>query len=82
MSKTLLQRHAATALLLAVTTVASTATLAQPADDRADDRVVVGDDDTDYGWLGLIGLLGLAGLKRREVHVPPPSTHANNPNLR
>lgn len=23
------------------------------------------DDDTDWGWLGLIGLLGLAGLLRR-----------------
>ena len=25
----------------------------------------VRDDDTDWGWLGLIGLLGLAGLLRR-----------------
>ena len=28
-------------------------------------QTVRGDDDTDWGWLGLIGLLGLAGLLRR-----------------
>lgn len=28
-------------------------------------QTVRGDDDTDWGWLGLLGLLGLAGLLRR-----------------
>jgi MYXO-CTERM domain-containing protein len=28
-------------------------------------QTVRGDDDTDWGWLGLVGLLGLAGLLRR-----------------
>ena len=28
-------------------------------------QTVRGDDDRDWGWLGLIGLLGLAGLLRR-----------------
>ena len=34
-------------------------------------RVVERDDDTDWGWLGLLGLLGLAGLipKKRAVEV-------------
>lgn len=29
----------------------------------ADDR---GDNDTDWGWIGLLGLAGLLGLRRRE----------------
>ncbi|MCA1577444.1 MAG: WGxxGxxG-CTERM domain-containing protein [Acidobacteria bacterium] len=28
-------------------------------------QTVRGDDDTDWGWIGLLGLLGLAGLLRR-----------------
>lgn len=34
-------------------------------------RVVERDDDTDWGWVGLLGLLGLAGLlpKKRQVEV-------------
>lgn len=34
-------------------------------------RVVERDNDTDWGWIGLLGLLGLAGLmpKKRQVEV-------------
>jgi MYXO-CTERM domain-containing protein len=39
---------------------------AQNANTPAGTQVqTVRDDDTDWGWLGLIGLLGLAGLLRR-----------------
>ena len=42
--------------------------------DRRDDRRVAGDgeEERDWGWLGLLGLGGLLGLmprKKREVHV-------------
>jgi MYXO-CTERM domain-containing protein len=28
-----------------------------------------GDDDHDWGWVGLLGLAGLLGLRRRDNHV-------------
>ncbi|HUR11786.1 MAG TPA: WGxxGxxG family protein [Flavitalea sp.] len=28
-----------------------------------------GDNDKDYGWIGLLGLAGLAGLLKRDKHV-------------
>lgn len=38
---------------------------------RPETRTVVRDDDTDWGWVGLLGLAGLLGLmpKRRDVVV-------------
>ena len=45
-------------------------------------RVVERDNDTDWGWLGLLGLLGLAGLipKKRTVEVQEfRDTNANRP---
>lgn len=38
---------------------------------RPETRTVVRDDDTDWGWTGLLGLAGLLGLmpKRRDVAV-------------
>lgn len=43
-------------------------------------RTVVGEDDnTDWGWLGLIGLAGLAGLmpRKRAVEVHDRDREAN-----
>ncbi len=39
--------------------------------DRTETRTVERNNDTDWGWLGLLGLLGLAGLlpKKRAVEV-------------
>jgi hypothetical protein len=39
--------------------------------ERTETRVVERDNDTDWGWIGLLGLLGLAGLipKKRKVEV-------------
>ena len=34
------------------------------------------DNDTDWGWLGLLGLAGLLGLRRRDVHREVPRTTA------
>lgn len=28
----------------------------------------IADDDTDYGWVGLLGLIGLAGLLKKPRH--------------
>lgn len=35
-----------------------------------DQRPMDDDNDTDWGWIGLLGLAGLLGLRRRE-----PTTH-------
>jgi MYXO-CTERM domain-containing protein len=37
------------------------------------------DNDTDWGWLGLLGLAGLMGLKRREPVVHRDTRPANAP---
>lgn len=39
--------------------------------ERAQTTRVVEEDDTDWGWIGLLGLLGLAGLipKKRSIEV-------------
>ena len=36
----------------------------------------IGDEDMEWGWLGLLGLAGLLGLRRRdrEVHRVDPTT--------
>jgi len=54
-------------------------------DDRRDDRRVAGDgeEERDWGWLGLLGLGGLLGLmprKKREVHVRDAGDK-QNPNV-
>ena len=35
---------------------------------RAETRVADRDDDTDWGWLGLLGLAGLLGLMPKKRH--------------
>ncbi len=88
------------ALVLSLVVMTSLSTSAQPnsnnnnnarGGDRTDTtRVVERDNDTDWGWLGLLGLLGLAGLipKKRTVEVqefrdvdqsPPAAAPRNNP---
>ncbi len=67
-------RVSAFVLGLAVITVlpASAQTNATNNNNRTDTtRVVERDNDTDWGWIGLLGLLGLAGLipKKRTVEV-------------
>ena len=54
-----------TAVALAL--VASAPVLAQEAADDTDAAVVTTDqdNDTDWGWIGLLGLIGLAGLAGR-----------------
>jgi len=46
-------------------------------------RVVERDNDTDWGWLGLIGLTGLAGLlkKPKQVTVDRTSDTTNRTNV-
>ena len=49
----------------------STTTRTESRDDRREGgerRVADRDDDTDWGWLGLLGLAGLLGLMPRKRH--------------
>ena len=73
METTLAQSTRAMALALLIGTLAPAApAIAQTGTDTAgttaqagDDR---GDDDQDWGWIGLLGLLGLAGLMKKDHH--------------
>lgn len=51
-------------------TVPSVAGAQGVPDQGIDQRPMDDDNDTDWGWIGLLGLAGLLGLRRRE-----PSTH-------
>ena len=36
------------------------------------------DDDSDWGWVGLLGLIGLAGLMRRDESRAPRETQTSH----
>ncbi len=57
--------------LTAVSITAQNSNVNQTRVDRTETRTVERDNDTDWGWIGLLGLLGLAGLlpKKRAVEV-------------
>ena len=65
------------ALVLCLTFLAAVSAFAQSGNTngtgatRTETRTVERDDDTDWGWLGLLGLAGLLGLlpKKRTVEV-------------
>lgn len=57
----------AIALPLSITAPALLQAQPAPAPSQAPDtRPVERDDDTDWGWLGLLGLAGLFGLMKRD----------------
>ena len=68
-------KQGALALILTILTIVSvsaqTGNTNATGNNRTETRVVERDNDTDWGWLGLLGLLGLAGLlpKKRQVEV-------------
>ncbi|HEY9668997.1 MAG TPA: WGxxGxxG family protein [Coleofasciculaceae cyanobacterium] len=45
---------------------------------QSQETVAVEDDnDTDWGWLGLLGLLGLAGLLGKKRRATPDAVHTD-----
>ena len=74
------------ALVLSMTILTAVSASAQSSNanvtgvNRTEVRTVERDNDTDWGWLGLLGLLGLAGLmpKKRTVEVHNDRTVRND----
>ena len=72
------------ALVLSLTVLTSVFVSAQSGStngtgaNRTETRTVERDNDTDWGWLGLLGLLGLAGLIPKKRHVEVHENRTTN----